>query len=88
MLPSQLAARPRWRCSRSLQTVSVAQPIEPWQVATYESVTSAQISPDGSHIAYVVSVPRKPLEDESGAPWAELHVLEVGEQEPRPLRHR
>jgi len=43
-------------------------------VARLRSVTSAEISPDGTHVAYVVSVPRDPYADDDGAPWAELHV--------------
>jgi dipeptidyl aminopeptidase/acylaminoacyl peptidase len=44
-------------------------------VAKVRSVTSASISPDGSRIAYVLSVPRKPNVDEDGPAWAELHVV-------------
>ena len=35
-------------------------------VAMIKTITSAEISPDGSLIAYTVSVPRDPLADESG----------------------
>lgn len=45
-------------------------------VAKLRSVTSIAIAPDGSRIAYVLSVPRRPLEgEEDGAAWAELHVV-------------
>ena len=44
-------------------------------VAKVRAVTSASISPDGSRIAYVLSVPRKPNVDEDGPAWAELHVV-------------
>jgi dipeptidyl aminopeptidase/acylaminoacyl peptidase len=47
----------------------------PHHVAKLRSVTSAAISPDGSRIAYVLSVPRKPGVDEDGPSWAELHVI-------------
>jgi dipeptidyl aminopeptidase/acylaminoacyl peptidase len=33
------------------------------------------MSPDGSQIAYVLSVPRQPGVDEDGPAWAELHVV-------------
>ncbi|HUE88853.1 MAG TPA: S9 family peptidase [Vicinamibacterales bacterium] len=47
----------------------------PHHVAKLRTVASAAISPDGSEVAYVVSVPRVPLEQEDGAPWEELHVV-------------
>ena len=33
------------------------------------------MSPDASQIAYVLAVPRRPLEEDDGASWAELHVV-------------
>ena len=47
----------------------------PHHVARLRSVTSAAISPDGSKVAYVLSIPRKPNVDEDGPSWAELHVV-------------
>ena len=47
----------------------------PHHVAKLRAVTSAAISPDGSKIAYVLSIPRKPNVDEDGPAWAELHVV-------------
>ncbi|MDX1583713.1 MAG: S9 family peptidase, partial [Thermoanaerobaculia bacterium] len=44
-------------------------------VAKLESVGSVAISPDGSMIAYTLSVPRIPFEEESGPAWSELHVI-------------
>ena len=46
----------------------------PQHVAKVRAVTSAVIAPDGSRIAYVLSVPRRPNVDEDGPAWAELHV--------------
>ncbi|HVS14870.1 MAG TPA: S9 family peptidase [Thermoanaerobaculia bacterium] len=51
------------------------QAIEPWQVAITRTVGSAAWSPDGTRVAYTLSVPRKPLTEDSGTPWVELHVL-------------
>ena len=45
------------------------------QLATVRTVTQAAISPDGSRVAYVLSVPRTIGEDDDGAAWAELHVV-------------
>jgi dipeptidyl aminopeptidase/acylaminoacyl peptidase len=59
------------------------QPIEPWQVAVTRTVGSATWSPDGTRVAYTLNVPRKPLAEDSGTPWVELHVLfEDGETVP------
>ena len=34
------------------------------------------VSPDGQFVAYTVSVPRVPMEDDNGPNWAELHVYD------------
>jgi dipeptidyl aminopeptidase/acylaminoacyl peptidase len=49
--------------------------ITPQRVASMRNVTSAVISPDGAHVAYVVSVPREPWVEDDGLPWNELYVL-------------
>ncbi len=43
-------------------------------IAKLHSVGSVRISPDGKLVAYTLSVPRVPYEDEDGGAWAELHV--------------
>jgi dipeptidyl aminopeptidase/acylaminoacyl peptidase len=50
----------------------------PHHVARLRIVTSAVVSPDGSTIAYTLSVPRRPLTEEDGPPWQELHVSRAG----------
>ncbi len=47
----------------------------PKHVAKIQTVTAAAISPDGSKVAYILSVPRKPGLDEDGPAYAELHVV-------------
>jgi dipeptidyl aminopeptidase/acylaminoacyl peptidase len=47
----------------------------PHHVAKLRAVASAAISPDGSKVAYVLAVPRKPGVEEDGPSWAELHVV-------------
>ncbi len=47
----------------------------PRDVARTRSVTQVAMSPDASQIAYVLAVPRRPLEEDDGASWAELHVV-------------
>ncbi|MCL6481758.1 MAG: S9 family peptidase [Firmicutes bacterium] len=54
--------------------------LTPHDIARLRNVSSAEISPDGRHIAYVLSVPRLPLEDPDGPAWAELHVTDVAGQ--------
>jgi dipeptidyl aminopeptidase/acylaminoacyl peptidase len=49
--------------------------LTPQHVAKLRSVTQAEISPDGSRVAYVLSVPRVPLKEDDGPAWAELHVV-------------
>ena len=44
------------------------------QIAKTRSVTRAEISPDGRHVAYVLSVPREVGVDDDGPARAELHV--------------
>ncbi len=54
-------------------------PIEPHHIATLRSVGAVEASPDGRLAAYLLSVPRRPLDEESGAAWTELHVLDLAE---------
>ncbi|MBS3744048.1 MAG: S9 family peptidase [Wenzhouxiangellaceae bacterium] len=45
------------------------------QIATLKQAGSAAISPDGSRIAYIRSVPRDIPDEEDGPAWRELHVI-------------
>ena len=49
----------------------------PGHVAKLKSVTSAAVSPDGKHVAYALSVQRRPLEDDDGSAWSELWVVDA-----------
>jgi dipeptidyl aminopeptidase/acylaminoacyl peptidase len=65
-----------WLLAASLvEPRAVAEVLTPKHVAKIRTVTAAEISPDGSRVAYVLSVPRRPIEDEDGPSWAELHVV-------------
>jgi dipeptidyl aminopeptidase/acylaminoacyl peptidase len=55
--------------------------------AMLRSVNSAQISPDGSLVAYSLRVPRDPGVDDDGPAWAELHVHDVASGVSRPFVH-
>jgi len=44
-------------------------------IARLQSVGQVEISPDGRHIAYTVSVPRNLAKEDDGPAWSELHVL-------------
>lgn len=58
-------------------TTAQQEVFTPQHVARIRSVSSARISPDGKWIAYVLSVQRRPFEDEDGPAWAELHVVDL-----------
>ncbi len=49
--------------------------LTPHHVAKIQSVGSIAISPDGSQVAYTLSVPRDPFEQKNGSAWAELHLV-------------
>lgn len=53
-----------------------ADPISADDVARLRVATQVAISPDGKHVAYVRSVPRKPWDEANGPAWAELHVVD------------
>lgn len=59
--------------------------LTPWKVSTLQSVRSAEISPDGNHVAYVLSIPRRPWEEDDGLPRTELHVLDCTAGTSRPF---
>ncbi|MFO7762854.1 MAG: S9 family peptidase [Wenzhouxiangellaceae bacterium] len=46
------------------------------QIAQLKQAGSAAVSPDGSRIAYIRSVPRDIPDEEDGPAWRELHVIE------------
>ena len=56
-------------------TAAAQEAFTPHHVAKLRTVVSAAVSPDGREVAYVVSVPRIPLEQDDGAAWEELHVV-------------
>ena len=60
--------------------------LSPWPLAAADTLTSLDvgrlravsavaISPDGSRIAYSLSVPRRAMEEDAGPAWAELQVV-------------
>ena len=57
----------------------------PYDVARLQSVSRVAASPDGRHVAYVLSVPREPWAEESGGAWGELHVLSTADGVSRPF---
>lgn len=59
--------------------------LTPHDVAALRNVGAAEISPDGTTIAYTLSVPRTPGEGEDGAAWSELHVIARDGSSPRPF---
>lgn len=57
--------------------------LTPHKVAEIKTVGGAQISPDGNHVAYTLSVPRKTMEDDDGGNWTELWIVARAGGEPR-----
>jgi dipeptidyl aminopeptidase/acylaminoacyl peptidase len=57
--------------------IGECQTLTPEHIAKLRRVTEAEISPDGRRVAYVLSVPRVPYEDDDGRPWSELHVSDL-----------
>ncbi len=48
----------------------------PKHVAKIRAVTAVAMAPDGSRIAYLLSIPRKPMVEADGPAWTELHVVD------------
>ena len=59
--------------------------LTPHRVAALRQATAVVMAPDARHVAYVLSVPRKPGLDNDGEPWTELWVLDRAEGAPRPF---
>ena len=73
-----------WRITA--QTAAATnRPMTSLDVASIKSVTAAEISPDGKHVAYLVASPRRPGVDEDGEPWSELWILDLPTGSPRPF---
>ena len=53
------------------------EPLTLEDIVTLRSVVSAQLSPGGEHIAYVLSVPRIPYVDDDGSAYRELHITDL-----------
>lgn len=67
----------------ALVAAKQANVLTPHKVAEIKNVSAASISPDGAHVAYTLSVPRKTLEDDDGANWSELWIVARAGGEPR-----
>jgi dipeptidyl aminopeptidase/acylaminoacyl peptidase len=57
----------------------------PRDLAETQSMSDAVISPDGSLIAAVRSIPRRLFEEEDGADWAELYIIDTSTGVARPF---
>ena len=63
---------------------AAARPLTLDDLTRLRSVTEVDVAPDGRRVAFVLSVPRDPYDDDDGPPWAELHVA-TGAHESRPF---
>lgn len=71
-----------FRCVLATAAMVVALPVAgegltPKLMAGIETVTRAELSPDGSQVAVVRSVPRPLFSGDDGKPWSELIVIDV-----------
>lgn len=58
-------------------TVAAQDTFTPHHIAKIKLVTSAVISPDGTQVAYILSVPRQLPKEKDGPAWTELHVVDT-----------
>ncbi len=77
-LPSILAALPILLAVAQMCAAANAG-MTPRQLAEVRAITSLEISPDGTRAAAVRSVPRRLFDEEDGAPWAELLVIDLAD---------
>lgn len=63
------------------QSHTPADTFQPWHSVMYRSVVSADVSPDGRQVAFLRTNPRRPLDDDNGAAWVELYVLDADGRE-------
>lgn len=61
------------------------RPMTPLDLARVQSMSKAKISPDGSLIAAVRSVPRTLFDEEDGPNWTELYLIDVATGGARPF---
>ena len=67
----------------SARASQASRTMTPELVAKLRGVSSAVVSPAGTHAAYTVQVQRRPFVDEDGPAWVELHVLDLATGESR-----
>ena len=70
-------------CSPLSGMAQVSPVFTPHRVAEVRAVAQVAVSPAGDHIAYTVSVPRRPFVDPDGPAWSHLYVLDVETGESR-----
>lgn len=61
-----------------------SETLTPYDIARIQTVGDVAVSPDGDHVAYLVSVPRDPFE-ENATPHTELHLYAVEDDATREL---
>ncbi len=63
----------------------VSRTLTPMDVARVRTVGEVTMRPDGSTIAYTLSVPREVGSDDNGSAWAELHMVDFDGGNDRPF---
>lgn len=69
----------------ALAALQPADSLTPEHVAEMRSVGEVAISPDGRHVAFTRSIPRRPGIDDDGEAWVELWVLGTDPARERPF---
>src|ERR1700694_1550620 len=64
-----------WAILLSAGILFAAEGMTPSDVARLRNVGAVAISPDGSRVAYTLTVPRDPFTETDGPAWTELHVV-------------
>jgi dipeptidyl aminopeptidase/acylaminoacyl peptidase len=85
-----MAAAAPWAAPAAAQVQEVAaatqaRTITPRDVARIQTVGGVAIRPDGSSIAYTVSVPRELGKDENGSAWTHLRMVSFDGSDDRPF---
>jgi dipeptidyl aminopeptidase/acylaminoacyl peptidase len=65
--------------------VTAQSGLTPKQMAEIQTITRAEMSPDGTKVAVVRSVPRPLFADNDGTPWSELLVIDLATGDEHPF---
>ncbi len=73
--PQRLALRLACLFLLAAWPLAASDTLSPFDIARLRGVGSVAVSPDGSRVAYTLSVPRRVPDEDDGPAWSELHVV-------------